>query len=60
MTDEFKQLLNHTPKDDIDYFSIARGIFRDVNEMIKKIDEEIEAFCMKVSDQGKVFIFLVT
>ena len=38
---------------------LARGIFRDVNEIIKKINEEIEAFCMKVSDIGKVFIFLV-
>ena len=39
---------------------LARGIVRDVNEIIKKVDEEIEAFCMKVSEKGKVFIFLVT
>jgi hypothetical protein len=29
---------------------LARGIFSNVNEIIKKIDEEIEAFCMKVSE----------
>lgn len=39
---------------------LAKGIFRDVNEIIKKIDTEIEAFCMKISEKGKIFIFLVT
>ena len=39
---------------------LARGISRDVNEIIKSIDEELEAFCMKISDSGKAFIFLVT
>ena len=39
---------------------LAKGIFRDVNEIIKKIDLEIEAFCMKISEKGKIFIFLVT
>jgi len=39
---------------------LAKGIFRDVNEIIKKIDSEIEAFCMKTSEKGKIFIFLVT
>ena len=40
MTSEFSKM---SPK-------LARGIFRDVNEIIKKIDEEIEAFWMKVSE----------
>ena len=31
---------------------LARGIFREVNEIIKKINEEIEAFCMQISDKG--------
>ncbi len=39
---------------------LARGIFRDVNEVIKKINEEVEAFCMQISDNGKTLIFLVT
>ena len=39
---------------------LVKVIFRDVNEIIKKIDAEIEAFCMRISDQGKIFIFLVT
>ncbi len=39
---------------------LAKGIFRDVNEIIKKIDFEIEEFCMKISEKGKIFIFLVT
>jgi hypothetical protein len=39
---------------------IARSIFKDVSEIIKKVDEEIEPFCMKISDKGKEFIFLVT
>ena len=39
---------------------LAKGIFRDVNEIIKKIDLEIEAFCLKISEKGKIFIFLVT
>ena len=39
---------------------LAKGIFRDVNEIIKKIDLEIEAFCMKISERGKIFIYLVT
>lgn len=39
---------------------LARGISRDVNQIIKSIDDELEAFCMKISDTGKVFIFLIT
>ena len=39
---------------------LARNISRDVNEIIKSMDEELEAFCMKISDNGKVFIFSVT
>jgi hypothetical protein len=39
---------------------LAKGIFRDVNEIIKKIDSEIEAFCLKISERGKTLIFLVT
>ena len=39
---------------------LARGISRDVNQIIKSIDEELEVFCMKISDTGKVFIFLIT
>lgn len=39
---------------------LARGIFRDINEIIKQIDLEIEVFCMKISEKGKIFIFLVT
>ena len=39
---------------------VAKSIFRDVNEIIKKVDEEIEPFCMKISDKGKELIFLVT
>jgi hypothetical protein len=39
---------------------LAKGICRDVNEIIKIIDEELEVFCMKISDTGKVFIYLVT
>ena len=40
--------------------NVAKSIFNDVNEIIKKIDEEIEPFCMNISDKGKEFIFLVT
>ena len=36
---------------------VIKGILRDVNEIIKKIDSEIKAFCMKISDKGKIFIF---
>jgi hypothetical protein len=39
---------------------VAKSIFKDVNEIIKKVDEEIEPFCMKISDKGKELIFLVT
>ena len=38
---------------------LAKSIFRDVNEIVKKVDEEIEPFCMKISDKGKELIFLV-
>ena len=38
---------------------VAKSIFKDVNEIIGRIDEEIEPFCMKISDYGKEFIFLV-
>ena len=38
---------------------IAKGIVKDVNEVIKKVDEEISPFCMKISDTGRDFIFLV-
>ena len=40
--------------------NLAKGIKEDVNYIIKSIDEELEAFCMKISDSGKAFIFLVT
>ena len=40
--------------------NLAKGIFRDVKEIIKKIDSEIEAFCMKISEKGIIIIFLVT
>lgn len=39
---------------------VVKGIFRDVNEIIKQINSEIEAFCMKISDRGRIFIFQVT
>ena len=39
---------------------VAKNIFKDVNEIIRKVDEEIEPFCMKISDKGKELIFLVT
>jgi len=39
---------------------LAKSIFKDVNVIIKKVDEEIEPFCMKISDYGKESIFLVT
>ena len=39
---------------------LVKKIFKDVNEIIKKIDQEIEVFCMKISETGKKFIFLVT
>lgn len=39
---------------------LAKAIFREVNEIVKKINEEIEAFCMQISDKGKVLIYLVT
>lgn len=39
---------------------LVKEIFKDITKLIKKIDLEIQAFCMKISDQGKIFIFLVT
>ena len=39
---------------------LAKRIFIEVNEIMKKIDLEIEVFCMKISEKGKIFIFLTT
>ena len=39
---------------------LASRIYKDINEVIKEIDSEIELFCMHVSDVGKKFIFTVT
>ncbi len=39
---------------------VAKNIFKDIIEIIKKVDEEIEPFCMKISDKGKELIFLIT